>query len=368
MCTKKQFSLSTLGTSVIPSVATAAYPSRTNPNIVFDQSKRNSVIVNKVQELTEPSLRLPPQLCGNKKLPGIILPVSTSSIGQIGNNVTVTGTFHPHPDPHKPQTAFSAQARDRLRANRTPSPSTLSPYLRNSIAGPKPRQLENNSESKVDGDKKVSSIVNESPKTCSTVEPKSETDDKKIQSQGIVQVKPNPLHRSYGFGHHAMMALNDIQHKVESAVDDVYSAELAKTKKANSPTNKAIRQGESLSGVYIQNRFNLQSNSIAAQSTKESTAKDPKEILVVPPKENSLPIQLPSDIEAGKNQEINQLSPRLPAGSDVPILQLAGHNSAITDTAYQQAIALAQAQYASDPKYRYGASYSPVTEKPLQFC
>jgi len=60
---------------------------------------------------------------GGRRVQGVVTPAATSSAN---HNVVVKGTYHPLPDPHKPQTAVSAQAQDRLRASRNSSPTNSS--------------------------------------------------------------------------------------------------------------------------------------------------------------------------------------------------------------------------------------------------
>nr|CAB3268014.1 zinc finger protein 608 [Phallusia mammillata] len=78
---------------------------------------------------TEPGARYPQSFTqhpmGPRKVPGMVTAVA-SSAAPATHNVTVAGTFHPFPDPHKPQTAVSAQAQDRLRASRAHSPTNSS--------------------------------------------------------------------------------------------------------------------------------------------------------------------------------------------------------------------------------------------------
>jgi len=56
---------------------------------------------------------------GSRKVHAFISPDVSSQT----SNISTTGTFYPHPDPHKPQTAVSAQAQDRIRSSRPSSPN-----------------------------------------------------------------------------------------------------------------------------------------------------------------------------------------------------------------------------------------------------
>lgn len=136
-----------------------------------------------------------------KKMSGIILPVSSSS--QNGNNVTVTGTFHPHPDPHKPQVSTSIS--DKNRTEIQLSASDLS---------------NRNNNNKLPRSQSSVSKPNSAVPTTPTSVPVSKLDP-----------KMKFLHPNFGLGLHDMIRIQD---KVDSAIADCYSAELANKRHSKS--------------------------------------------------------------------------------------------------------------------------------------
>lgn len=154
----------------------------------------------------------------NRKFPGIISPVSSSQT----NNITVTGTFHPHPDPHKPQTAVSAQAQDRLRGLRPLSPSTPSSNKNNNnkVPGSHCSGMTRPSYSSLSKSRPSSGLGENAPsdKLCS--DPETTSTRPKTS-----EIKP-----------HQEFSINQLQNQVESKIDNVYSKELANKPKPPHPT------------------------------------------------------------------------------------------------------------------------------------
>ena len=107
--------LPSISSSSVMSTAPNAMPHRSS---IFHVQDNETSPVSGLSGDTPKRLVPQHQVGGNRKVHGIISPISSST----GNNITVTGTFHPHPDPHKPQTAVSAQAQDKIRSNRPSSP------------------------------------------------------------------------------------------------------------------------------------------------------------------------------------------------------------------------------------------------------
>ena len=148
------------------------------------------------------------QFGGSRKFPGIISPVSSSQT----NYVTATGTFHPHPDPHKPQTAVSAQAQDRIRSSRPSSPNNSTNKNNNNKLGPIQGRPQNTPVSKP----RPSSALSGSPQT----EKPPYQDHESFASRPKVQeIKAS--------SQLCEAPLNHIQNQVDNTIASAYSKELS---------------------------------------------------------------------------------------------------------------------------------------------
>ena len=155
----------------------------------------------------------------SRKVHGIISPVSSSQSG----NITVTGTFHPYPDPHKPQTAVSAQAQDRLRSSRPSSPATNSSNKNNNNKPP-----ERSGGGRPQG---PSSVPKPRPSSAHAVSP---------QGEKLYRDHEN-LPRATGpeFTSHQVREppLSQMQSHVNSTINNVYSKTLSEPGKVSAATS-----------------------------------------------------------------------------------------------------------------------------------
>ena len=265
----------------------------------------------------------------SKKVPGIILPVSSS--GQNGNNVTVTGTFHPHPDPHQPQTNSSLQ-------DGTQSGGLAS--LGDNLSNRNNSKLSRSQSSVAKHNLGLSQAGHATaPSSAQTSKP---------------SLKPKFMHfRGFSLGLHDMMT---IQTKVESAIADCYSAELANKRNAkvenespptqqpaidSSPTRyRSEKTRSSEDKPLIENRTQTPAFAEQHKTTPRPQTKSPAEELAAKTGQSSF---LPSQTSSSPHRSV---------------YDLAIHQSAAQtyiqamEPAFQNAFALAQANYAADPQHR----------------
>ena len=179
-----------------------------------------------------------------RKFPGIISPVSSSQ----SNNITVTGTFHPHPDPHKPQTAVSAQAQDRLRALRPLSPTHPSNNKNNNNKFP----------GSYGGNTGRPSLPFSKPRPSSGLSERIQCEKPSHPEQ---EALPSRSKGSELKTNQQEFSINRMQNQVESEIENVYSKELATKPKPMSscpaPSVERVRDSPIPMQRPVERPFNL---------------------------------------------------------------------------------------------------------------